>query len=198
MRKINDKKLLDMIQSGKTQKEIAEHFGVSPAAVCKRLKRLQLPPSVAALTEKERRFAFAVSMGKSKTIAAMDAYNCKSAASAKSFGHNLMKRDDINKAIQDIMAEEGLTRRHRLQRLKSHVDNQDPGVSLKALDQSWKLDGSYAPEKHLIGAQIQEYQDLSPELKAVIKKAADDYAAMVARRVERGDDEDEEDPDEQL
>jgi hypothetical protein len=33
-----------------------------------------------------------------------------------------------------------------LSRVKSHVDNRDPNVSLKALDQTWKLDGSYSAE----------------------------------------------------
>jgi hypothetical protein len=43
----------------------------------------------------------------------------------------------------------GLTKGYRVRKLKSHVDNRDPNVSLKGLDMSFKLDGSYAPEKHL-------------------------------------------------
>ena len=40
-KKIDDAELMDMVNQGKERKEIAEHFGVSTAAVCKRLKRLQ-------------------------------------------------------------------------------------------------------------------------------------------------------------
>jgi predicted transcriptional regulator len=47
-RKIDDTQLLEMLKEGKLQKDIAEHFGVSPAAVCKRLKRL-LPQPVEVL-----------------------------------------------------------------------------------------------------------------------------------------------------
>jgi hypothetical protein len=40
LRKIDDNVLLQMVEKGIQQKEIAEHFKCSPAAVCKRLKRL--------------------------------------------------------------------------------------------------------------------------------------------------------------
>ncbi len=46
------------------------------------------------------------------------------------------------------MQEEGLTRRNRIQVLKQHVYAKDPNVSLKALDQTWKLEGLYT-EKHI-------------------------------------------------
>ena len=62
-------------------------------------------------------------------------------------GSQLMKHPDIEAAITEIMQEEGLTRRYRVQKLKTHVDALDPHVSLKALDQSWKLDGYV--EKHI-------------------------------------------------
>ena len=36
-----------------------------------------------------------------------------------------------------------------------HVDNRDPGISLKALDQSWKLDGAY------IDRHVHHYPDIN-------------------------------------
>jgi len=65
------------------------------------------------------------------------------------FLYRLAKDPDIRQAIADLMDEKGLTQDYRIGKLKEHVDNLDPNVSLRALEQSWKLDGSYAPEKHL-------------------------------------------------
>ena len=60
------------------------------------------------------------------------------------------------------MWEEGLTKRSRVQVLKRHVYAKDPNVSLKALDQTWKLDGAYI-EKH-INLNI-SYEDYKRELR---------------------------------
>jgi len=149
MRKINDNLLLQMIQEGREQKEIAKHFGVSPAAVCKRLKRLAPPPpSLEVLTEKEQLFAIEKAKGVTATQAAMKSYECSSLQSAKAIGSQLMGKPEIREAIEDLMESHGLTRAYRVKKLKQHVDHADPGISLKALDMSYKLDGSYAPEKH--------------------------------------------------
>jgi hypothetical protein len=50
-------------------------------------------------------------------------------------------------AIDELMDHHGLTKSYRVLKLKQHVDNRDPNISLKALDQSWRLDGSYKPEE---------------------------------------------------
>jgi len=63
-------------------------------------------------------------------------------------GYQLMQKPDIQTAVAELMQEEGLTRRYRVQKLKGHIDHPDPNVSLKGLDQSWKLDGAYT-EKHV-------------------------------------------------
>jgi hypothetical protein len=73
----------------------------------------------------------------------------KSRESAKVLASNLMKRPDVKQAITDLMDQKGLTQEYRVERLKSHVDHADPNISLKALDQSWRLDGSYAPERRI-------------------------------------------------
>ena len=150
MRKTDDNVILQMLREGKTQKEIAEHFDVSPAAICKRVKKLlgKKPESLERLTEKEQKFALAISEGKTQTQAALDSHDCSSLDSAKSMGYQLMQKPDIQTAVAEIMQETGLTRRYRVQKLKTHIDHPDPNVSLKGLDQSWKLDGAYT-EKHV-------------------------------------------------
>jgi hypothetical protein len=40
----------------------------------------------------------------------------------------------------------GMTRSYRIGKLKNHVDHIDPIVSLKALDMTFKLDGSYGDQ----------------------------------------------------
>ena len=150
MRKTNDEEILKMLKEGKTQKEIATHFGVSPAAICKRVKRL-LPPSVSLenLTEKERKFAIEVASGKTQTQAALDSFDVSSRQSAKVMGSQLMAKPEIQMAVSELMEHHGMTKSYRVQRLKNHVDHADPNVSLKALDMSFKLDSSYPPQKNL-------------------------------------------------
>lgn len=146
MRKIDDAELLQGLKNGtfKSQKEAAEYFNVSEAAISKRLKRLRpLPASFQRLTEKQRAFAIEVGKGQTKTNAAMAAYDVTSRESAKVLGINLMKKNDIKEAVAEVMQDAGLTKRHRVERLKQHIDSMDPHVSLKGLDQSWKLDGAY-------------------------------------------------------
>ena len=58
-----------------------------------------------------------------------------------------MKNKDIQEAISELMEQEGLGRHYRVKKLKSHVENRDPGVSLRALDMSFKLGDDYPGEK---------------------------------------------------
>jgi DNA-binding Lrp family transcriptional regulator len=149
---INDEQLLSLMHEGLNKKEAAKRLGVSPTAVGNRLKRL-LPPTDSILekydlTDKEKAFALAKAQGLSNTRAAMSAYDVTSLQSAKSLGTTLMKNQDIKESIEEIMEAEGLTRRHRVKRLRLHVDSADPVVSLKGIDLANRMDGSYAPEKY--------------------------------------------------
>jgi len=149
MRKTNDEVILRMLQEGKKQKEIAEHFGVSPVAICKRVKRLLPPPkSLDSLTDKEKKFVSEVARGRTKTEAALKSFDVNSRESAKTIGIELMKKPQVEMAVKDLMEYYGMGRAYRVQKLKGHVDNRDPNISLKALDQSWKLDGGYV-EHHI-------------------------------------------------
>lgn len=154
MRKTNDNEILQMLKEGKSQREIARHFNVSDVAIHKRLKRLEViapPESLKALTPKQQKFALEIAQGKTQTQAALSSFECGSMDSAKSLGHNLMKDPDIKTAISDLMASEGLSRRYRIQRLKSCIDSKDPGIVLKGLDQSWKLENLYQDQPLNVG-----------------------------------------------
>lgn len=170
MRKTNDDTILKMLKEGKTQKEIAEHFSVSPAAICKRVKKLlPEPESLDQLTDKEQAFAVGISKGLTQTDAALKAFDVGSRASAKSLGCQLMTKPDIQISVRDLMQQQGLTRTYRVRKLKQHVDNRDPNVSLKALDQSWKIDGAYT-EQHV--HYHLNYSDLEKDLEEVESEIA--------------------------
>jgi hypothetical protein len=161
-RKFDDNRLLALLKAGKNQKEAAKLLGVSPAAITKRLKRLVPPPeSLRKLTPKEQKFAISMASGKTRTQACLESFEVGSRESAKALGKRLARDPDVRQAIADLMDEKGLTQEYRVEKLKGHVDNLDPTISLKALDQSWKLDGSYAPEKHLnlnVGISTADYR----------------------------------------
>jgi len=166
-RKVDDNLLLRLFfREGKNQKQIAEHFNVSPVAIHKRLKRiLPKPQSLEKLSVKERRFVIGVVEGKSKTQAVMESFDVSSRASAKAMQNALMQKDDIQIAIAELMEIYGLTRGYRINKLKSHIDHLDPGISLKGLDMSFKLDGLFSPEKH-INMNI-DLKTLTDDLKAL-------------------------------
>jgi predicted transcriptional regulator len=169
MRITDDDIILEMLKAGKTQKEIAKHFSVSPAAICKRVKKLLPPPeSLQELTEKEQAFAVAISKGMTQTDAAMTAFDVTSRASAKSLGCTLMTKPDIQVAVSELMQQQGLTRTYRVQKLKQHVDNRDPNVSLKALDQSWKLEGAYTETRVNLNINYEDYDKTIEVLDAEI------------------------------
>jgi len=161
VKKINDTLLLQMADEGIEQKEIAAHFGVSPAAVCKRLKRLTRPAVLEKLTPKEERFVMEIARGENQTQAALKAFSVGSMESAKSIGHRLMKDPDIQEAITAVMNTEGLDRRYLVKKLKTHVDAPDPSVSLRAVDMGLKLHDAYPANKNLtINADVEAVVDI--------------------------------------
>ena len=157
MRLIDDKAMLEMLDQGLSQKQVAGHFRVSEAAVSKRLKRLrayQLPESFDKLTLKQQKFALAVAEGKSQTTAAMEAFDCADRTSGKALGSRMMKDPDVSIAIHDLLHQEGLGRRERIRRLKALVMSKDLSVAGKGLDMAFKIAGEYAPEQIDINARI--------------------------------------------
>jgi hypothetical protein len=158
VKRTNDEEILIMLRDGKQQKDIAAHFGVTPSYICKRVRLLlphDEPESFKSLTEKEKRFVLEKARGKTNLDAAMKSFDVTSRESAKVLGSNLMDKDTIRLALDEVMDQEGMGKRYRIKRLKTCVDHPDPNVTLKALDQTWKLDGSYAPEKVDVFSQSQ-------------------------------------------
>lgn len=168
MRKIDDKELMEKLEAGVSQKDIAEHFKVSPSAINQRIKRLksyQLPDSFNKLTTNRKAFVLAKLEGKNNIEAVKSAnYEVTSNESAKVIGSNLMKEEEVNEAIKDMMAQEGINKRVRIRRLRDLIFSKDLGIVSKGLDMSWKLDGSYTPVQvnnnvALLIAWIEEIQN---------------------------------------
>jgi len=150
MGKINIDELQAMLKGGQSQADAARHFQVSEAAVCKAVKRLkaaEIPASMEALTDKQKVFVLNLAEGKNATESAMTAYECASRDVAKTLGWRMAKEPDIEKALSDIMAQEGIPRRRRIQRLRHLIESQDLSAVSRGLDMSWKLEGAYAPER---------------------------------------------------
>lgn len=158
-RKTDDDKILAMLKKGMSHKEIAEHFGVSRQAISKRAKKLDPRPDLSHLTNPERNFVEAVAKGENHIDAAMQSYDVKNRKSAATMGMALLKKPKILNSIEEVMEFNGLTRDYRVKKLKQHVDNKDPNVSLKAIAEANKMDGSYAPAKNM---NINANADISP------------------------------------
>jgi ParB-like chromosome segregation protein Spo0J len=189
-RKVDDNIVLQLLREGKNQREIADHFKVSPVAICKRLKKiLPKPQSLEKLTDKEQNFVIAVAEGKSRTQAALDSFDVSSRDSAKALQNTLMKKDNVRIAIAELMDIFGLTRGYRINKLKTHIDHVDPGISLKGLDLSFKLDGSYSPEKHIVG--IIDYRALIPAMDAADARDMAELARLRAKNAQLLGNEDE-------
>lgn len=169
MSKINYAELKELLDSGKSQRECSRHFGVSDAAICKavrRLRALDVPDSFKKLTDRKRTFVAALAEGKSKTAAAIDAFECSTLDSAKALGSTMSKDPDIEKALVDLMAQEGITRRRRIQRLRDLIESPDLNAVSRGLDMSWKLDGAYAPGQ----IEIVDHRELSERLADLTRK----------------------------
>ena len=150
-RKIDDEVLLQMDKEGKSLKEIAEHFHCSKVAVWKRMQRLKPGPADniledSGLTDPQKKFALAKAGGATNTQAVLASYEVTSMDSAKTIGSRLMQNETIRQVIERLMETHGLTRDMRIKKLKSHVENKNPDVSLRAIDMANKLDDSY-PDK---------------------------------------------------
>ena len=142
---------------------------MSETAISKAVRRLKaaaIPASVEKLTDKQRVFALNLLEGKNATDSAMAAYDCASRDVAKTLGCRMAKEPDITTALADIMAQEGIPLRTRIQHLKRLIESNDLSAVSRGLDMSWKLDGAYAAEK--IQVQVDHVQ-----LKVNLDKAID-------------------------
>lgn len=154
-KRINDEMLLQMIQEHRPQKEIARIMKVSEPAISRRLRKLLPQPESILnrhdLTETQKRFCLKKVQGLSNSRAVIQSgFNVSSPQSVKSVATQLMRKEKIKKTITELMEECGLSKRYKVQRLKTHIDNSvDGNISLKALDMSFKLDSSYPPARNI-------------------------------------------------
>ena len=162
MKKIVDSILLEMTNSGTEQKDIAIHFGVSGAAICKRLKRLRHQKETASvmseLTEKQQVFVAEICSGKNKAESALAAFDCKP-DTAPSIGTTLMQNPMVQTAVRLIMEENGLTRDHLVKTLKRHVFGEDNQISLRATVEGFKLFDSYPAARNV---NVNLHADICP------------------------------------
>ena len=151
MKKVNYAELSEMLKSGQSQADCARHFQVSEPAISKAVKRLkaaEIPASMERLSKKEKVFVLNLAEGKNATESAFVAYDCASRDVAKTMGCRMAKDPDIELALADIMAQEAIPRRRRVQRLRDLIESKDLSAVSRGLDMSWKLDGSYS-EKNI-------------------------------------------------
>jgi len=134
-------------------------MGVSPSAVNQRIKKLQAyapPESFERLSAKQKSFVLAKVEGKTNMEAVKASYDVTTNASAKSMATVLMRDPDVSIAIQDLMAQTGIPRRRRIERLRDMIECPDLSVVGKGLDMSFKLAGDYSPQQVEVftGAEI--------------------------------------------
>ena len=152
MKKVDDEKLIEMLEQNIPQKEIASYFGCAESYITKRKKRLLGPnmgelETFSGLTDQQKRFVIAKAEGQTNVQAVTNSYEVTSKESAKSLGTQLMQNPAIQKSLTELMNIHGLTKEDRIKQLRKLVYHNDGNISLRALDQTWKLDGSYAPEQ---------------------------------------------------
>ena len=171
MKRIDDEKLLSLLEQGIPQKEIAKRLGCVPSYVTKRKKQLMATttdePEAETLTEPQRKFCVAKARGATNIQAVTEAYRVTSPESAKVMGSVLMKQDAIRKTIGELLDENGLTKDACVKQLKTLVYSKDGNVSLKSLDQVWRLQGLYQAEPARVEVDIKVLQfDLNKACEA--------------------------------
>jgi len=167
MRKIeSDEELLQLCET-MTGREAAKYYGVSEAAISKRLKRLrqQAPPeSLSRLTEKQRKFAVCLTQGMTQTDACMQSHDVVDRNSAKSLGHKLARDPDVSTAVADLLAQVGIPKRRRAERLADMIESADLGIVGRGLELSYRLDRSLVEQV--------EYSVTDDAIRAIIASLA--------------------------
>jgi hypothetical protein len=129
-------------------------------------------PHFNQLTDKEKKFVLGKVEGKSNIQAVMQSHDVISKESAKSMASQLMGKPEIQMSITELMEYCGIDRPYRIKRLKNIIDCSDLNVAHKGLDMSFKLDGSYAPEKHQIYS-LNFVQEIAGDLISLLQRIED-------------------------
>ena len=183
MRKIIDTELLELLDQGMTQKEAAQHFNCSEPAISKRLRKLRqrIPKAFDKLNVKRQNFAIALATGESKTKAAALVYNTSTVDSARTIGKRLGADSDIQTAVAEILQRNGLTKQYRVNRLRELVDSLDSNVAIRAIDMTFKLDGSYSETHVNVTLTREEMEEDFRVAKEAVKAGERDLQAIEDR-----------------
>jgi hypothetical protein len=141
--------LMQQIDAGEIEgKQVAEMLNVTPSALCQaraKWKRQQPPPELLKLTEQRQKYCIAKASGADNKTAARAAYPTAKESSLSVISSQLSVDPDCQTAISTLLARHGLTKDYRTSRLATCISSPDLNLVLKALSESWKLDGSYSP-----------------------------------------------------
>lgn len=171
MGKINLDEMRSLLASGKSQADCSRHFLCSEMAISKAVRRLKaavLPESMQRLTLKERTFVENLSSGMTPTQSAEAAYDCNSREVARSLGCRMSKDPDIELALADLMSQENIPRRRRIQRLGNLIESNDLSAVSRGLDISFKLDHGYVKDDVKVEINFHDMQvDLAKACEAM-------------------------------
>jgi hypothetical protein len=80
----------------------------------------------------------------------------------------MAKEPDIAVALADLMAQEKIPLRRRIQRVGHLIESNDLSAVSRGLDMSFKLDGSYVAEKVVVEVDFKAMQiDLNKAIEAM-------------------------------
>ena len=140
------------LEEKKSLGQIAAHFGVSRSAMGQKFKKFDSYiknreiVEKHGLTKEEGEFCKKLVNGHNCGTAMSAIRPDLTPNSAEDAGRRMHKRDDIRAAIRDMMELKGIGLERRIDKLKEHIESKNAQLSLKALDQSWRIDGTMITE----------------------------------------------------
>ena len=150
-------------------KDAAELLGISAPGLHKKVAKYkrQLPPEslLAIASPAKRIFIEAKSQGMSTKQSARLAYPDAEDSSLPVMASRIMAEPLAQVAMADLMARNGIGRDHRVSILAKIVNSPDLNLAIKALDQSFKLDSSYAPDRLEVGITSESLRALTAAVR---------------------------------
>jgi len=141
------KKLKELLDEGKTQRQAAEELGFAEETISRSVKKLNKLAPLYELTEKEQMFVKEMATAPSQAEAAFKAFDCSSRESAKVIGSQLMARPEVKAAFAAWLEFKGMGREKRAEKLVKFIEDPDPSVSLRALEIGMKAGRDFPDPK---------------------------------------------------
>lgn len=146
-RKLPLGKLKELLDTGISQRQAAKQLGFSEKSVCQAVKKLNRLTKFLELPESEQTFIKALAGGASQGAAAAEAFECSSPGSARAVGCQHMQKPEVKAAFAEWMAYKGMGREQRAEKLIKHIEDEDPSVSLRALEIGMKAASDFPDPK---------------------------------------------------